>query len=378
MGAGPAGLGAAVLLARRGRRVVVRERHGHVGERFHGDFQGIENWSSHVDALDEMAAMGLPVTRLPLTAFRSVDLWAGPRGPFRIEASRPLFYLVRRGADPDTLDAALLQAALDAGAEIRFDEAVSTLHRGGLVATGPHAADVIAEGIAFEWEGPDLAVAVVDPDLAPGGYAYLLRHGGRATLVTVLWRDFRSIHQRLARVQDWFADRYSVRPTASERFGGFGAFDPDLPAARSGRLYLGESAGLQDFLWGFGIRYALRSARLAVDALLDGADPAAAYARSVDRTLTPRMRASLLDRAIFERLERHAVLPRLLPHLARRDPHRLLHFLFNEGPIRRPIGRWLARRYRSQLVDRRCHEAGCPCVWCRCAAGSPAHQSASA
>ncbi|NIQ58118.1 MAG: hypothetical protein GWN71_33620, partial [Gammaproteobacteria bacterium] len=87
---------------------------------------------------------------------------------------------------------------------------------------GPHAADVIAEGIAFPWEGPDLAVAVIDPDLGPGGYAYLLRHGGRATLASVLWRGFRSIHERLARTEAWFAEHYGVRPGRRHRFGGFG------------------------------------------------------------------------------------------------------------------------------------------------------------
>ncbi|NIQ58117.1 MAG: hypothetical protein GWN71_33615, partial [Gammaproteobacteria bacterium] len=46
-----------------------------------------------------MSGIGLPVERLPLTPFRSMHLWAAQRGPFRIRARRPLFYLARRGPE---------------------------------------------------------------------------------------------------------------------------------------------------------------------------------------------------------------------------------------------------------------------------------------
>ncbi len=57
IGAGPAGLACAIALARAGRRVVVRERRHDVGARFHGDFQGIENWSDERDVLEVWAAV---------------------------------------------------------------------------------------------------------------------------------------------------------------------------------------------------------------------------------------------------------------------------------------------------------------------------------
>ena len=49
VGAGPAGLACAIVLARAGRTVIVREWHKSVGSRFHGDFQGLENWSDGRD-----------------------------------------------------------------------------------------------------------------------------------------------------------------------------------------------------------------------------------------------------------------------------------------------------------------------------------------
>ena len=58
VGAGPAGLVCAIVLAKAGRKVIVREWHNDVGHRFHDDFQGLENWSHDQDALQELATWG--------------------------------------------------------------------------------------------------------------------------------------------------------------------------------------------------------------------------------------------------------------------------------------------------------------------------------
>lgn len=59
VGAGPAGLACAIGLARAGYPVIVHEQHNAVGARFHGDFQGLENWSSDEDVLEEIARRGI-------------------------------------------------------------------------------------------------------------------------------------------------------------------------------------------------------------------------------------------------------------------------------------------------------------------------------
>ncbi|MCW8966182.1 MAG: NAD(P)-binding protein, partial [Candidatus Pacearchaeota archaeon] len=56
-GAGPAGLSAAITISDKGKSAVVYEKRADVGYRFHGDFQGLENWTTEEDVLAEFASL---------------------------------------------------------------------------------------------------------------------------------------------------------------------------------------------------------------------------------------------------------------------------------------------------------------------------------
>lgn len=59
LGAGIAGLTAALNLARHGVQVEVFEKSTTVGHRFHGDFQAFENWSSTIDIYHDLDRAGI-------------------------------------------------------------------------------------------------------------------------------------------------------------------------------------------------------------------------------------------------------------------------------------------------------------------------------
>jgi len=100
-GAGPAGLAAALTVASAGGRAIVYERNADVGSRFHGDFQGIENWTTRQDVLDELQAIGLDLA-FEASPYREAVFYdlEGREYPYRSPC--PLFYLVRRGSDTFT------------------------------------------------------------------------------------------------------------------------------------------------------------------------------------------------------------------------------------------------------------------------------------
>tara|TARA_R110002110_G_scaffold156564_4_gene351680 strand:- start:3630 stop:4169 length:540 start_codon:yes stop_codon:yes gene_type:complete len=66
-------------------------------------------------------------------------------------------------------------------------------------------------------------------------------------------------------------------------------------AVQGGHCVVGEQAGIQDALAGFGMRYAVRSGILAARSLIAGVD----YTRLWRRELLPLLRAGISNRFIF-------------------------------------------------------------------------------
>lgn len=367
-GAGPAGLSAAITAARAGWTARVHESRAGVGERFHGDFQGIENWTTRGDVLEDLARIGIE-PNFEYTPYREC-VFFGPDGRARVcRSPQPLWYLVRRGPGEGTLDEALERQARSAGVELRFGQAVSHLPEGGIVAHGPRRPDAIAVGYVFDCDQTDGAYGVVSAELAPGGYAYLLVCRGRATLATCLFAGFHDERIHLARTVEFFERKVGVHLANARRFGGYGNFSFDLRARKGNLLFVGEAAGLQDALFGFGMRYALHSGHLAARAWTEGRPEA--YEESCRRTFGRLRRAAFVNRFVYERMGTlgHRI---LTDHLtSARDPRSWLRGQYRAFWRTIPVYP-LARRERFRaagLVDE-CRQ-GCDCTFCRCVSHRP-------
>ncbi len=156
-GAGPAGLAAAIALARMGYRVRVLERRDRVGSRFHDDLQGLENWSTGEDCLGELESLGIQPTWW-MHSCTAVDLHVERHRPLPIRAGRPLYYLVRRGARWErSLDNALLSQARELGVEVRFGCAAAAKDV-QIFAAGPQGRPMaVVRGLTFATPHEDLA-----------------------------------------------------------------------------------------------------------------------------------------------------------------------------------------------------------------------------
>jgi flavin-dependent dehydrogenase len=348
VGAGPAGLAAAITAAKAGCRVVVSERRRDVGGRFNGDFQGLENWTTTNDALAELRDLGIEPNFKAIPIHKQICF--GPDGKEHLFRSRrPFYYLVRRGSAPETLDQALKQQALSAGVSIQFGETVRSPSSGSISALGPRRADAMAIGYLFETDFPDGCFAVLCKQFAPGGYGYFLVHAGHATLAVCLFKDFQRGGAHLARTVRFFQDRLGFGLRNVRRFGGVGNVHFAPPQALEQTLRAGEASGAQDALWGFGIRHAIRSGVLAASYGNDFQ----AYQRLWDDKIGSYLRVSVVNRFGYEcfgelgyrfllyRLARAAepwkVLHRLYAPVAWKQAlFSLIHFFQNPGPWNPP------------------------------------------
>jgi len=360
VGAGPAGLACAISLARAGRAVIAREWHRQVGTRFHGDFQGLENWSDERDVLDELRAEGIEITFEHHAVFEGIAFDAR-HNRYKVRSDRPLYYLVRRGRGDGTLDTALLDQALAAGVEVRRVDRVEAISGRAVLAAGPRRADAIAVGYLFDTEIADGGWVAFDDDLAPLGYAYLLVCRGRGTVASCMFTDFKQQAEHVKRTVAFFRKHVALDIRNPRPFGGFANFRLPRTAIQGGHPVIGEQAGFQDALAGFGIRYAFRSGLLAARSILDGTD----YTSLWRRELLPLLRAGIVNRFIFNNIGARGR-KFALARLARGDAGLALRRLYQPSILSRILFPVAHFRYQTPLHDNSCDHVDCHCVWCQC------------
>lgn len=343
VGAGPAGLAAAITLARGGRRVVVHEAQREVGHRFGADLQGLENWSTRDDALDVLRANGLGTDFAHLGCTRGLAFDARDRA-YPLRSDIPMVYVVERGPGARSLDSALLGQALAAGVEVRFGSRVRQLAGAGILATGPTHADAIAVGYQFDTAMADGFWLILDDTLAPRGYAYLLVMGGRGTVKSCMFADF--VHQQhyVERTVRRFRRLVGLHMEAPRFHAGAGNILVPRSAVAGPHAAVGECAGFQDALAGFGMRHAMRSGVLAARAMLEATDYDALWRRA----MADGLYVSIVNRALFARLGNRGYRWLLRAQAASGDTRAFLRWLYAPGPLARSLLPWARRRFRSQ------------------------------
>lgn len=296
LGGGISGLACAIILRENGYNVNVYEKRSSIGSRFNCDWQGIENWSEKNDVLEEIKSFGIdlsfdyvPICGLDLHYSNKVCTLRGKNA----------CYVVKRGNASDCLDISLFKQAHDLGVNVHFSEELKKNDLMHVIATGPRKGNIFAKGIKFTTNCENSYHLALGRDIAKGFYSYLLIQNGHGTIATVFdKKDVSESENFLQKTIDYFSKYINEKDLNSgKKFGGYGNFEiRESLCTENGALLIGEAGGLQDYFWGFGMRYAFQSANFAARSIMSGES----YDDLIKKNLHKKMKHSKRNRYAFE------------------------------------------------------------------------------
>lgn len=303
-----------------------------VGHRKNSVFQGLENWSSDNDTPSLLNGIGVDINFMCVPYCRG-NIYAPKTDPLEIKSEKPIFYLVKRGGMRGSFDAGLKEQVLSFGVEILFGTHFVSVSGNGVIGIGSKKEDFIAVGITFDTEMKYSATVVFNDEIAPKGYAYLLVNNGSGTMATVIYRDYRNEKKYFDNMLKFFKSNIKeLNIKNDKRFGGCGNFflkdanvDIDTNNVEQKTIYVGESAGFQDCLWGFGMRYAIVSGYLAAMSIIKNSD----YDLLWKKELKPMLETSLVNRYLFEKFGNIGY-KYIAKRFAKGDPCDFLKYHYNQ------------------------------------------------
>jgi len=298
LGAGPSGLAAAIAFAQEGREVHVHERYDSAGKRFLGDLQGLENWSTGKNVISQIKSFGIEIN-FEATPFYEITLTNGLHS-FKRSSKEPLFYLVKRGTMPDSLDKGLEEQALKRNVNIHYRSKFAA-ESADVIATGPIKSAVVAmdKGFIFKTDLPNVAIGIFHDDYAYKGYSYLLVANGFGCICSVVFKDLHLLNGCFEKTIELVNKMYDINLKDAHPVGGIGSFRLNSAKEDGSACYVGESAGLQDFLWGFGIRTAITSGFMAAQSHIEKKN----YTQSYQKHFQNYMKAGVVNRYLWEKIK---------------------------------------------------------------------------
>jgi len=151
----------------------------------------------------------------------------------------------------------------------------------------------------FKTNFPNHVTLQLNDKLAPGAYSYLIVIDGIGLICTCLWRQQSKSDRFLNETINWYEKKYpELDRVPIKRVGGKGDFAIHSSYKSDGRYYVGEAGGLQDFMWGFGMRYAITSGVYAAKDILGESD----YELEIKSKLLPKLKTSVVNRFLMNRI----------------------------------------------------------------------------
>jgi flavin-dependent dehydrogenase len=296
LGGGIAGLTAAINLKQAGIEVEVYERKRFCGKSSR-DFQFIENWTFEADSIDALKKFNIQ-TDFYIKPFYAMEYISPSLKKCVKHSSEPVMYLIKRGPEEGSLDHALQKQATDAGIPIIFKSKLKP-DEADIIATGKKEPTFIATGVTFPLDHPDKVIVLFDDRFSHQMYTYFTVNDQVGQIVVLNRPHLKDHKARLERSTKRFEEILNVKiRTITHRFTASGSFYFLKNARIDGRYYVGEAAGFQDCLTGFGIMYAFKSGYHAAQSIINNDD----YNRRWQMDMLKPMETSIGNRRLFEKL----------------------------------------------------------------------------
>ena len=165
--------------------------------------------------------------------------------------------------------------------------------------TGSKEVDAFIRGVVFKTDYKNQIHLILGNDIAPLGYGYLIIINGIGTLAVAYKKKNKKTESVLKELLKFSLDNLDMNILDYKAFSSYGSFSFNKEKVdSSGRLYIGEAGGFQDYLFGFGIQYAIESAVLAAESY----KTKKSFNGLWKNKLKSYMRVSYRNRKFFERL----------------------------------------------------------------------------
>lgn len=269
LGAGLAGLTAAINLAEK-EEVTIYEKNSDVGKQIHQNVQCLLGLDGKVREYLKRFNLNPKFTHFRIEN----SIFCTQKRDLHVKLKTPADFILRGGKG--SLEYGLYEQAKEAGVKFKFNE---TINDAKIVSTGPYKCDMLAYGEIFN----DLNLPkntffyMHDDRFSPiGWYFYIVPlPDGKFEAVNCTSVPYtnktkelfdRAIKERPA-LKDIIGNN---KPVGS--FGGMGSFEFKRQRIIDGKLYVGEAAGFQDAMRGFGIKYAIESGYVAARSIKENKD----------------------------------------------------------------------------------------------------------
>ncbi len=275
--------------------------------------------------LQELSEAGIEAN-FDYTPFKNAT-FTNTETEMEIKSQKPFFYLVKRGPFKNSLDCGLKEQALKCGVEINFNSKARETEV-DIVATGPKPGKILRavdKGIAFSTDAADRIALAANDALAYKGYSYLLIRDGYGCLCTFVVDKTALVERCFRNTMDFFKGKFQFQIKNPHYVGGIGSYCLNNQFKKEGRMYVGEAAGIQDLLWGFGIRSAIYSGYLAAKSIIDSSD----YGKAAKAKFTGYLKASIVNRYYWDKAGEKNYEPIFKRLRAAKDPHTVLLSMYN-------------------------------------------------